>query len=60
MNMRCCRCGKEIKGGYYNAPSGLYCPDCWERKPKQSRKEEENLALNKGLLIGLAKIMGKK
>ena len=58
--MRCCRCGKEIKGGYYNAPSGLYCPKCWESKPKQSRKEEENLALNKGLLIGLAKIMGKK
>lgn len=58
--MRCCRCGKEIKGGCYNAPSGLYCPKCWESNPKQFRKEEEKLALNKGLLIGLAKIMGKK
>ena len=60
MNMKCCKCGKEIKGGYYNAPSGLYCTDCWESKPSKSRKKEEDLAMGKSLIIGLAQIMRKK
>lgn len=41
----CCLCGKEIKGGFYNAPSGVYCPNCWEHKPKSERKKEEITAL---------------
>lgn len=58
--MKCCKCGMKIEGGYYNAPSGVYCTYCWENKPKESRKAEENLALKERLLVGLTLIMGKK
>lgn len=50
--MTCCLCGKEIKGGVYNAPSGIYCPDCWERKPKQEKKKEEMIALSRLATLG--------
>lgn len=28
--LRCNICGKQIKGGCYNPPSGPYCVECWE------------------------------
>ena len=30
--LRCKSCGKQIKGGCYNAPDGPFCVDCWENK----------------------------
>lgn len=35
--IKCVKCGKEISGGYYNAPSGPHCPDCWEQRKKEER-----------------------
>lgn len=49
---KCCVCGKEIKGGCYNAPSGLYCTECWEKKPKKIRKAEEKIGMAAYGLIG--------
>ncbi|MEY8687703.1 hypothetical protein AB9N12_18595 [Bacteroides sp. AN502(2024)] len=51
-SITCCLCGKEIKGGMYNTPSGVYCPDCWERKPKQEKKKEEMIALSRLATLG--------
>ena len=33
--IRCKQCKKELKGGFYNTPNGIYCPDCWEKKPQE-------------------------
>lgn len=33
----CAQCGKEIDGGYYNAPGGPHCPDCWEQRKREVR-----------------------
>ena len=49
---KCCVCGKKIEGGHYNAPSGLYCVDCWEKKPPKLRKAEEKVALTAYGLMG--------
>lgn len=51
-SITCCLCGKEIKGGMYNTLSGFYCPDCWERKPKQEKKKEEKIALLRLATLG--------
>jgi hypothetical protein len=51
--LTCTKCGKEIKGGFYNAPSGAHCQQCWENKPQKEREKEVNNAL--GSLASLGK-----
>jgi DNA-directed RNA polymerase subunit RPC12/RpoP len=48
----CTKCGKEIKGGFYNAPSGVHCKECWEKKPEKERKKEVNQTLGYMASIG--------
>lgn len=36
--LKCKKCGKEIQGGFYNTPIGVYCCKCWDRVP-QSKKD---------------------
>lgn len=50
--LKCTRCGKEIKGGFYNAPSGASCCECWEKVPKKEKDKELNKALSKLASIG--------
>lgn len=37
----CVKCGNEITGGFYNAPSGPHCCDCWENKVDKKTKNSE-------------------
>lgn len=46
--LKCCKCGSEIKGGYYNSPDGPHCCDCWEKKSKKYKDAALNDTL-KGL-----------
>lgn len=43
--MKCTKCNKEIKGGYYNAPSGISCIECWEKVPAKQKEEMEKAVL---------------
>lgn len=43
--MKCTKCNKEIKGGCYNPPSGVQCPECWEKVPAKKKKEMEKAVL---------------
>lgn len=47
--LKCCKCGSEIKGGYYNSPIGPHCCNCWEKVDKRFK----NMALTE-TLMGLA------
>lgn len=38
--MKCEKCGKPVKGGYYNTPYGVFCVDCWENKTDEKVKED--------------------
>lgn len=37
--LKCCKCHQEIKGGFYNTPRGVFCCNCWGKKPQ---KEKDN------------------
>lgn len=53
--LKCCKCGVEIKGGFFNAPSGVHCCDCWENKVPESRKNKElKQSLTELAAIGIA------
>ena len=52
--LRCKSCGKQIKGGCYNAPDGPFCVDCWENKiSEEVKKDYEKQALKRLQAIGL-------
>jgi hypothetical protein len=36
----CCKCGIEIKGGFFNAPSGVHCCDCWLKKTPRAVRDK--------------------
>ncbi len=50
--LKCTRCGKEIKGGFYNAPSGASCCECWDKVPQKEKNKELEKALSKLASIG--------
>lgn len=50
--IHCRQCKKEIKGGFYNTPNGVYCPDCWEKKPQEVRDKALADTLKKLAIIG--------
>jgi len=35
--IKCCQCGKELLGGFYNTPYGIYCSICWKKESKKTR-----------------------
>ncbi|WP_419545278.1 hypothetical protein [Odoribacter laneus] len=41
----CVKCGKELNNGFYNSPNGIFCPECWENKPKEEREQLYNDAI---------------
>lgn len=41
----CMKCGKELNNGFYNSPNGIFCPECWENKPKKEREQLYNDAI---------------
>lgn len=52
--LQCKRCGKPIKGGFYNAPDGPFCVDCWDKKiSEKAKKDYEKQALKRLQAIGL-------
>lgn len=36
-DLKCCKCKQVIKGGFYNAPSGAHCCQCWDKMPQKSK-----------------------
>lgn len=36
--LKCCKCGSEINGGYYNSPMGPHCCDCWKKVDEKQKK----------------------
>lgn len=46
--LKCCKCDKEIIGGFYNTPDGAYCCECWEQTPQRVKNKTLNETL-KGL-----------
>lgn len=58
--LRCKKCGKEIRGGFYNTPNGAYCCDCWSKTPQRIKDKALNEALKKLASVGnLANIILK-
>lgn len=52
--LQCKKCGKPIKGGYYNVPDGPFCVDCWENKISEKlKKDYEKQALKRLQAIGI-------
>nr|DAP11242.1 MAG TPA: hypothetical protein [Caudoviricetes sp.] len=49
--LTCSKCHKEIKGGFYAAPSGAVCCNCWENKTPQKVKDKALADTLKGLSI---------
>lgn len=49
---KCKKCGKEIQGGCYNTPEGIYCCECWEKIPKRGKKRLEHEALLRYAQVG--------
>ncbi|WP_455601524.1 hypothetical protein [Bacteroides rodentium] len=53
--LQCKRCGKPIKGGFYNAPDGPFCVDCWDKKISEKiKKDYEKQALKRLQTIGIS------
>lgn len=51
--LKCRKCHKEIKGAFYNPPSGAVCCECWENKTPQKVKDKAlSEALNKASKLG--------
>lgn len=50
--LKCKKCGKEIKGGFYNTPDGAYCCECWEKVPQQKKDKVLADALSKLAMAG--------
>ena len=49
--LTCSKCHKEIKGGFYAAPSGAVCCNCWENKTPQKVNDKALADTLKGLSI---------
>ncbi|WP_195653819.1 hypothetical protein [Bacteroides cellulosilyticus] len=50
--IKCKQCGIEIKGGFYNTPNGVFCPDCWEKKPKEVKDKALSDVLKGMAMLG--------
>lgn len=51
--LKCCKCQKEIKGAFYNPPSGAVCCECWENKTPQKVKDKAlSTALKRAVQMG--------
>lgn len=35
----CTACKRELHGGYYHTPYGLYCTACWEQRNGPPRRD---------------------
>lgn len=59
--LKCKKCRKEITGGFYNAPDGAYCCECWDKKPKADKDIALRIALIERAVKGmrLIKILDK-
>jgi hypothetical protein len=43
--LKCRGCGKEIEGGHYNTPCGVYCCECWDKTPKEVKELSETVSM---------------
>lgn len=51
--LKCRKCHKEIKGAFYNPPSGAVCCECWENKTPQKVKDKAlSTALKRAAKVG--------
>lgn len=51
--IKCKQCGIEIKRRFFtNTPNGVFCPDCWEKKPKEVKDKALSDVLKGMAMLG--------